>query len=130
MPGARVAPGRVMSMEDLGAAGAAVVSARAASICCFSSLKRIPRARRASAGAVLSHASLMSLRWPCLRPKPAEMEGFARFVGAQSGGFLAHLIAECGEVVGEAGLVVAGELRDYVSRIFGGHKVIKGQLPD
>ncbi len=58
-------------------------ASRAASICCLSWLKRMPRAFLASGGADFSHASLMSLRRPCLRPsqwrrKTSCASGFVR----------------------------------------------------
>ncbi len=43
-------------------------ASRAASICCLSVLKRMPRGLRASGGAALSQDSEMSLRRPALRP--------------------------------------------------------------
>ena len=83
MPGARRVPGRVMSIPCTVAVLAALVGAsRAASICCLSWLKRMPRAFLASGGADLSQASLMSLRRPCLRPSQWRRKASASLVSA------------------------------------------------
>ena len=107
MPGARTVPGRVMSIpcsaDFLGAVGAS----RAASICCLSWLKRMPRAFLASAGADLSQASLMSLRRPCLRPSQWRRKASTSVV---VGG--ADLFGEGGEGGVEGRLVEGSELRD------------------
>jgi hypothetical protein len=69
MPGARTAPGRVMSTPcSVDFLGAVAGASTAASICCLSWLKRMPSGLRASAGADFNQASLMSLRRPCFRP--------------------------------------------------------------
>ena len=101
MPGARMVPGREMSIPcsaDFWAARRG--ASRAASICCLSWLKRMPRAFLASGGADLSQASLMSLRRPCLRPSQWRRKASASVVSA-----CADFFGEGGEGGVEGGFV-------------------------